>query len=725
MDRLARPTQGRVPREAGSPGRGPSAPRQAANPRPGVGLAVLPRDLELATAAGNRAFGSLLASRLDPEQVTLQRVPVAYDDTGETLYEDPGTGQTQFQPTSYSSGTVAGGGGIQYEMARSGTEVTVTVNILFVSQARDTQETLPNGSPNPNYQGYVGPESVIAAEDPRRQFAIDRCSTIGATWGHYDLVGRALPAPATGGAPAGSAGTGPVDAGTPAPAAGVAPAPGPAPAPQPEIRLPLRFVANPVFDPTASSHSKVRVFGPATAADRAGAHPIDSGNWYMNTTNYGDADVDAIYAHEYGHLVGLQDEYFRSNDQVHQTLHRMGGGAANSDAALDRETLRRMVMAAMGRALYSRLRSLLSEVGRAFMTQHRLLRRQLADAIRASWQDAAVRAAIADTIRDEVPTRYRGHVERVVAFQTEGNLSNVSVADEALAQMTAAGVQGNALSFFGQQFDDFVGSSFGVTGADGTTTTMQAEMSGNVWGAASSGSGAAAGSAVADRVVGSASLPIPAIRPSSTLLGQLGAIPATWSTPGEGIDATYTPAVVTTAAREAATAVVTSGAIGRIASLSDLYRRVLGIVNGSARGSSQQAVHRFLDEALHPAITAQVTALRGQIDTEVDSVMGLPAGAAAARSPRDTNIASVASSLHALLQAQQNSASWNQSADINPGAGGAGTDVRYSMDTMMGNNTTGAGAFRADMIQPIVDQFNGNPVLRDPAREEAFRSVGR
>lgn len=665
--------------------------------------------IDLASAAGNRAFRQLLADQVDH---VVQRVPVSYDDTGETLYEDPAAGQTQFQPTSYSSGTVAGGGGIQYEMTRSDTEVTVTVDILFVSQARDTRETLPDGRPNPNYQFYVGAETAIAADDPRRQFAVDRCATIGGTWNRYALVGRPLPPPAP------SGGTGPTDAGTPLPGGTASPEPE-------EIRLPLNFVANPVFDPAASSHSKVRVFGPATAADRSGAHPIDSGNWYMNTTNYGDADVDAIYAHEYGHLVGLQDEYFRSNDQVHQTLHRMGGGAATSDAAVDRETLRRMVMAALGRALQSRLRSVIGEVSAAFMAQHELLRTQLKQAIRTTWQDPGLRAAIADTIRDEVPARYRSQVERVVEFQTARNLSNVLVANEAMTAMTAASVERSALSFFRRQFDAFVGSSFGVTGADGTRTTMSLELSGNVTGAASSGSGAAAGSALADRVVGAASVPIPAVRPSSTLVGQLNALPETWRTPGSGIDAAYSPAAVIPLVREAAAAAVATGAIGRIGSTNDLYRRVLGIVNGTVRASSRDAVTSFVDSAIHPAITSQVTALRGQIDTEVDAVMGLTAGAAAARSPRDPDITSIATQLHTLLQSQQNSGSWDQTADINPGASGSGVDVRYSMDTMMGTNVTGPEGFRADMIQPIVDQFNGNAALRDPRREEAFRPVRR
>ncbi len=716
------------------PRRAASPPTAAAQQRSG------PRATEraLASTIGNRAFASLVAATPAGAGV-VQRVPVSYADTGETLYEDPdpAAGQTQFQATAYGGGTIA------YDMARDPSGVTVTVRILFVNQARDERRTLPGGAPNPNFGADTGAQTAVPANDPRRQFAVDRCGTIGTTWNRYDLVGRRI-APPTPGAPGatgpsgapgapGAAPTGP----TPAPAAGTTPAATPAPAPAigppappaadpSELKLPIRFVAQPVFDLSAAgtTHSTVSLFGMGTHADRSGAHPVDSGHWYMNTArNYAGMDLDAIYAHEYGHLIGLQDEYFRSNDQIHQSLHRMGGAARGSGQELDRQTVRRMVSIALRDALTPRLQASVGEISAAFVAKRAELRAQLAAAVRSTWADAGLRGGLAKQLHDEVPAGLRGELDAIVAFQTGANLSNVAVAGEAMGGFSTDAIERAVVGGFWRRFER---GDIGVTAGDGTATSISMEVSSNVSGAASAGgTSAAAGTAVADRVVGAATASgIPPVRPSSTLLGALAAIPAQWSSPGQGLDAAYTPGVVSPSLDAAVASAVTAGAFRRI-DRQALYRRVLSLVNSTVRASSRTAVTGFIDAAVRPQLDAQVGGLQSQIDAEVDAVMGLPAGAVASSAPRDPQVQAVAQQMHTLLQGQQNPSQRTAAADINPGSGGAGQDVRYSMSTMMGTNVTSPEGFRADMLQPVVDQFNGNAALRDPAAEEPFRAARR
>lgn len=675
--------------------------------------------MRLPSMIGNRAFAELVAA--DPPRLprpAVQRVQISTADAGETLYEDPGAGQTQFQPHSYGSD------GIRYEMTRSGDAVEVKVRILFVNQARDQRRNLPNGQPNPNFTQPVGPQTAVPANDPRRGFASGHCESIQRIWnGKYVLVGRRLPTAPSGTPPANPPAH-------PAPAPRVSPPAGPAPpaptGPDPnEIRLPVRFAAEPVFDlaQAGTAHKTVRLFGPAVVADRSGAHPVDAGNWYMNTErNYAGMDMEAIYAHEYGHLIGLPDEYSRSNDQIHQQLHRMGGGAASSGAEMDRQTVRRMVATALVGALTGRLQATVQAVSAAFMAQKQNLRRQMIDAIRTTWGDSGLRDSVVAHIQPQVPERLQREVPGIVAFQMGQNLSNVTVATEALSGMTVRNIERRVVGLFRRRFQDVIWSPVSVTGADGTRTDVTMEFSQNVQNAATTGAGAAQGTAIADRVIGPAGPRIPPVGPSTTLIGQLEAIPATWNDPGAGLGDAYTPASVQDSLGAAIASVSATGAFIGI-NRQGLFRRVLSIVNSTVRETSREAVGRFLDAGVVPRVNAQADGVLNQIDNEVAQVMGMTAGTAAASAPRDPQIQAIATQMHTLLTSQQNPGSRTQAADINPGRGSAGMDVRYTASSMMGPNNTAPEGFRADMLQPVVDQFNSQPALRDPAVEEAFRGA--
>ena len=72
---------------------------------------------------------------------------------------------------------------------------------------------------------------------------------------------------------------------------------------------------------------------------------------------------------EYGHLLGLHDEYSRSNDQVHQQLHLMGGKARKSHKALDAHTTRHMVTMALYPAIRAAMSSNIALAGAAIVVQ--------------------------------------------------------------------------------------------------------------------------------------------------------------------------------------------------------------------------------------------------------------------------------------------------------------------------------------------------------------------
>ena len=83
------------------------------------------------------------------------------------------------------------------------------------------------------------------------------------------------------------------------------------------VTLPLVFKAVPVFElasPAAPADVTVSVFGSATTAGQAAPdrrRPLLHEQGRLRLQRGGD------YAHEYGHLLGLPDEYSHSNPQMH------------------------------------------------------------------------------------------------------------------------------------------------------------------------------------------------------------------------------------------------------------------------------------------------------------------------------------------------------------------------------------------------------------------------
>jgi hypothetical protein len=233
--------------------------------------------------------------------------------------------------------------------------------------------------------------------------------------------------------------------------------------------------------------------------------------------------------------------------------------------------------------------------------------------------------------------------------------------------------------------------------------TFHADVSANVRDDATGGADKAAGSAAAQSLVGKAAgVKMP---PSPTLVGALEALPAQWKTIAHGLDTYYTAGRILPDVKKVVADAVASGLFSTVKTGHELYAKILNLVDSTARTTSLNVMSAFIQEDLGKQIDGQVAALRALVDNEVKSVMGMKAGAALAKSA-DPNVKAIAATMYNLLKSQQNPAQWSGSSDINPGTGSPGQDVRLSSSSVMSSNDTSKSGQRADMIHPVVDQFN-------------------
>jgi hypothetical protein len=86
-----------------------------------------------------------------------------------------------------------------------------------------------------------------------------------------------------------------------------------------------------------------------------------------------------IAAHEYGHLIGIPDEYSQSNEQMNALLHQAAPGTAPSaKRALDRKTVERMVLSSLRSPLLGALDTAMPSVTDALRAKRAAVKKQLA-----------------------------------------------------------------------------------------------------------------------------------------------------------------------------------------------------------------------------------------------------------------------------------------------------------------------------------------------------------
>lgn len=634
--------------------------------------------LALQRTVGNHAAREIMRS-------LAQRVPVSAS-TSETLYNDTNSTTGEASARRY-------GGPKTYDITRQGDAgATVTVKIKYLNQARNTTPPGPNPPPGtPRLGQLIGSPTEIPATDVRRAWARDMSQQAVAHWnGQVTFVGEE---------------TNLLSENT-------------------TKRLPVSFRAEPVFDMGAEAHSTVIVHGPATTAGTPG-HPIDAGNFYMNKNDRYPASDDIIYAHEYGHLIGIPDEYSQSNEQMNALLHQASpGNAAASLAALDQETIERMALTAMRRPLYDQLMAAMPTFTAAVQAQGATVRRQMAQAARAAVVTPAVRDQLQNRLMAEADPTLGPDVPRAVAFQTTTNFSNISRAAEGVQAAFDPGALGNQIGdLYWRALSAPLSETVRVQGLDDVAIRVHNSVT-RTTGAGGYNAGDAGAvatdtvgpAAAAGPVAGGGPPGLPVMPPPGSLVGQISALPSAWSAAGSALESGVTAEAfaaklqsilpsAAAAAAEAILAMVTGGAATpAIARRRELYQRAHALINNAAREAATQLASELIRSQVEPVIQASVTAFQSALESEAANIMTKsPAELAALGDPNPAMRALVSDMKRRLDIDKQRTAGTGRDP-LGAGVTAADQDVTYSAQGLMGSNQS--TDVRADQFRPMVNQFN-------------------
>ncbi|MHB8627859.1 MAG: hypothetical protein ACYDBJ_15870 [Aggregatilineales bacterium] len=675
----------------------------------------------------------------------------------QTLYQSYAQGSentpTQdFRPNVYS---VTG----SYNMTRNAdTAANINVRIKFVSRTRM------------GIRDYSTSESEIPASDPRRQWATNMCTQLVQTWNSKYVLHSTLKTPPASGAggtgtppPTGApptTGTPPAAGGTVTPPAGTGTPP--TPASPTEIRIPIVFSATPIFDMGTTGSDIHTVYLHDMAGNAHANQPIDAGNWYTSASasSYS-APLNSIYAHEYGHLLGLPDEYSRSNYQMHRIFHQLSTTQeVRMNQAVDRETMTRMALRAMAPALRRSFADVSQQIAAGFAGQRAIFEQQLAAGITAAWTDAT----LATTIRDRInPSAFSSDLRSGLSnsgsfwenipligglFRKESTLrtalqSRIQVAISAIdpvglgAQVMAhelqAAVFANILnSALGNAINQVIGTAATIPFTD--TQGNNAPLSVGIETAQTLENAETRGTSIVDSMntfarsvtgeqspaVGPGGTPLPQLAPSGTLTAQLAGLPA--SIPPASLTAwlagMMTGPKMATQIRDQLVATLTAngGAIMGAANDTALAALLRNLVNNVSMSTSQNIVRGALSTWFAPTIQTAIQAVTPQLNAEADRLlsgspppMGAPTAVQASVTAIQTQMQTV------LAQENQNAAS--QTSADNPANTSSAMETRVTVNALMGDNNASSGV-RTDYMTGIKDQFNTN--FRDANREELF-----
>ena len=271
-----------------------------------------------------------------------------------------------------------------------------------------------------------------------------------------------------------------------------------------------------------------------------------------------------------------------------------------------------------------------------------------------------------------------------------------------------------------------IGMSITVEGNAGITADGVAVIPpSGVWKAAAGGGMRTAASRVG-RVVGAAQQrgKPPPVRPSTSLIGQLEALPRAWAT-----FTTSAPAALSSATLQADLATALAAAwFARLGTVTPTVGRAKALaaatdkaVHHAALAAATNAVRAFLTAQVEPVLQASVTSLTGAIATEVAAVLAAPAGTTAA-AVKDPDLAALATRLHTRLTIEVAAAKAAQavtagSTPVDPGKAAPAQSVTYGTVNMMSNNTA---VFRTNQFAALATQFNDPAHHLRKEREDPF-----
>ncbi len=621
--------------------------------------------LALQRTAGNRAVTHAVRD-------IVQRVAVKEDKKTETLYNTTDS-SGQATANKYTMNP-------KYDMSRNGDSgVTVTVKIKFLSQARNTVDPADPASPpgTPKLGTLLDKPTAIPAGDERLDWAKNLAAEGAKVWnGRLTLVGEEWNLMSA----------------------------------HNKKRLPVSFKSEAVYGVDDDADSTV-IIHPATVVAGTPGQPIDAGNWYKNKGNY-KADEKIIAAHEYGHLLGIPDEYSQSNEQLNALIHQAAPGSAPSvGAALDRTTVERMVLASLRQPLYLQLNAALPTVTDALRAKRPLVKKKMSAAAKSGVTSAEVRAELQSQLAAGSETTVGPSIPRVVAFQTTSNFSNVTQAGEGVEAGFSAGALGNRIK-------DTYAKALDAAGTSAVAVPGLGDVSINVKGAvatsgATGGAQAVPAAGVATSTVGPAAAAapgLPAIAPSDSLVSQISALPTTWETAGSALETGVTPAIfaakMVAALKSAAAPAPPAGAAPtpKIARQRELYVVALQMVTDAAREAARQTAAELVDKTINPTLSTSVSGLEAKITAEVTRVMGTPPSGVAALGAPDPNMTALVNAMKARVEADQAETKGTGRDPLGGGKAAPGQDVTYSYQGLMGSNKT--TALRPDQFAPMVKQFN-------------------
>ncbi len=661
MADLAEPGRKRD-RTAASPGRPRERKRPPKRPHTEIGPATGPDDIvSLQSTVGNRAVVSALEeSGLHP----VQRVEVKEKKMSETLYNKSGAGG-KAKAKDYSITP-------SYVLTRNGDAgVTVKVRVKFLHQVRDATGALKDSPVE------------IPTNDPddRRGWATKLVKEQVKPWnGKVTFVGEEVNV--------GRANT--------------------------MKRLPVTFESVAVFG-LGDAYDNIVIIHPSSVAAGTPGQAIDAGNYYINKGTY-KADENVIAAHEYGHLIGIPDEYSQSNEQMNALLHQAAPKTAPSaQAALDKKTVERMVLSSLKNPLYAELDKQLPAVTDALRAKRAAVKTQLAAAARNGVKAPSVRSALESRLIAGSETALAPAVPRTVAFQTTTNFSNRTLADTTVESgFTAAGLSTLIKDKYWAALLGAENANVAVAGLGDVSINVQQSVRNLT---KSGGTQAANAGTAATGVIGNKGGPVsffglPLIAPSSGLIGKLMALPTTWGAAGSTLEAGVTASaftskmeaiVKTAAAAEALVRILPGIAPAKTATGGELYRKAHAIVNSAANESSKQLVADLLDTVINPVLNTSVADLQTSIQTEVNKVMGTPPSGMAALGSNPA-MAGLVSAMKARLDADKTASAGGGRDPVGSGKAAPDQDVTYSYQGLMGSH--GNMQFRTDQLAPLIKQFN-------------------
>ena len=625
------------------------------------GHPALPHQLlDLQRSAGNRAVLGIVDNI---ERNSVQRVEVKDTKMSETLYNQSGTGG-RAKAKDYAITP-------SYVLTRNGDAgLTVKVRVKFLHQVRDNTGALTDSPVE------------IPTNDPddRRGWAEKLVKEQSKPWnGHVTLTGEEVNV---------------VSDNT-------------------KKRLPVTFESVAVFG-LGDPYDNIVIIHPSSVAAGSPGQKIDAGNYYVNQGTY-KADTNVIAAHEYGHLIGVPDEYSQSNEQMNALLHQAAPKTAPSaQAALDKKTVERMVLHSLRTPLITALNGAMPSVTDALRTKRAAVKKQMAAAARAGVKEPAVRAELEQQLAAAADPGLARAVPKTVAFQTTKNFSNLSLADTTVeAGFSAAALSTMIRDKYWQALLGAEKANVAVEGLGDVSINVQQSVRNTT---AAGGAQAADAATAAGGVMGGPGGPVtffglPLIAPPSGLVGQLMGISNTWGTAGSALEAGVTAAAFS-AKMEAilktvSVAAAIAGALGLgptpVAGHRALYGKAYGMVNSAAAAAAKQLSADLLNTVIPPVINSGVSDLQSAIQTEVEKVMGTPPTGIAALGSNPA-MANLVNAMKARLDADKTASAGGGRDPVGTGKAAPDQDVTYSYQGLMGSH--GTMAIREDQLNPLVKQFN-------------------